>query len=109
MSKDALIIENKWFPAAHIEHYIANPLNKTVLVLGPIGDIHQYYFLNNERNTLKKGDNAYSIVPSNNSFDAIKSFENLFSTFDTAAVIPILRGNKISKKIYLLRLKNYKK
>ena len=109
MSKDALIIENKWFPAAHIEHYIANPLNKTVLVFGPIGDIHQYYFLNNERNTLKKGDNAYSIVPSNYSFDAIKSFENLFSSYDTAAVIPILRGNKISKKIYLLRLKNYKK
>ena len=42
-------------------------------------------------------------------FQRKKSFQNLFSSFDTAAVIPILRGNKISKKIYLLRLKNYKK
>ena len=108
MSSDDPFLENKWFPAAHIEHYIANPLNRTVLVFGPISDIHQYLFLNESRKKLKKGDGAYCIVPSNYAFDAIGNFGNLFSSYDTAAIIPSNRSNKVVRKFFLLRFKGYK-
>ena len=107
MKADAPFIENKWFPAAHIEHYIANPLKRRVLAIGSINDIHQYYFLNKTRKGLGFGDNAYCLVPSNYLFDANQAFGHLFTNFDTAAIISSIRNNNIARKFYLLRFKGY--
>jgi hypothetical protein len=107
MNKDASFIENKWFPAAHIEHYVANPLNKSVLTIGPIEDIHQYFFLNKFRKKIKYGDDAYCLVPSNYFFDAKEKFKKCFNFCDTAAVILSIRNKNIARKFYLLRFKGF--
>lgn len=42
MKSNASIICNKWFPAAHLDYYVARPLHKNLLVWGDTSDIHQY-------------------------------------------------------------------
>ena len=43
------IISNNWFPAAHLDYYIAHPLNIKLIALGNIERIHKYYWINKTR------------------------------------------------------------
>lgn len=107
MSNDALIISNKWFPASHIDFYIAMPLNKSLVAVGDTNDIHQYAWLNSKRAMLKQGDDAYFIVPSNNNCDVYGLMKNKFTIIHNADTIIQKRNGQICRKFYLWRLKNY--
>ena len=54
-SKTDFIINNKWFPGAHIDNYIAQPLHLNFLAIGKLEDIHTYHWLNPLRKQIKKG------------------------------------------------------
>lgn len=103
------IIGNKWFPAAHIEEYIARPNQIQVICLGPPDQIHQYYFLNDERKPLKTGDTALFIMPSNNPEDPSLIFKNNFRSVDYINRYAITRGGKTCKYLFVYRLNFYLK
>jgi hypothetical protein len=108
MQPKSPIIVNKWFPAAHIDFYIAAITKQQTLGLGDILNLGQYYWLNKYKKQLKNGDSAYYIVPSN-LFD-YKSFEeiiNSFAHYEMALVIYQLRSGIICKELYIFRLKGY--
>lgn len=73
-----VIVCDKWFPAAHIEYYIARPLQIPMLVIGPLQDIHQYHWTNLQKGIVKDSTDVYLIAPSNyrveiESFAALKN------------------------------------
>jgi hypothetical protein len=107
MKSDAVIISNKWFPAAHIDFYVAMPLKKDVLAIGDISDIHQYAWLNKKRKALLPGDDAYCIVPSENYFNVNETYGASFKTILAPEIIEQKRNGKTCSVVYVYRLKNY--
>ncbi|HVX49479.1 MAG TPA: glycosyltransferase family 39 protein [Chitinophagaceae bacterium] len=59
------VVCNKWFPAAHIDFYVARPAGTKVAGVGVLDDLHHFAWLNRYRNLLPKGSDALCIVPSN--------------------------------------------
>jgi hypothetical protein len=107
MKKDAVIISNKWFPASHVDYYVAMPLQKELLAIGDTNDIHQYAWINNERNKLKPGDDAYCIVPSNNYFNPQELYAGCFTNILSPQIIEQKRNGTICRYFYIWRMKNF--
>jgi hypothetical protein len=107
MRKDAVIISNKWFPASHVDYYVAMPMQKDLLAIGDTNDIHQYAWINNKRKKLHPGDDAYCIVPSNYYFDPKELYAPFFSIILPPQIIEQRRGGKICRYFYIWRLKNF--
>jgi len=107
MPANALIISNKWFPAAHLDYYAALPLKKDLIAIGDTNDIHQYAWINTERKKLQAGDDAYCIVPSNNYFDVKNMYGPYFNTILSPQAIEQKRNSTICRRFYIWRLKNY--
>jgi len=57
------IISNKWFPAAHLDYYIAHPKNIDLLVSGNLEEAHKYFWINKER-SINHGDKVYYLTTS---------------------------------------------
>jgi 4-amino-4-deoxy-L-arabinose transferase-like glycosyltransferase len=108
MPADAPIIVNKWFPAAHIDFYIASKTGQQTYALGNLFDIHEYYWYNKYKTGIKRGGAAYFIVPSN--LYKQEDVEQLKKSFDSVLspeVIPVYRSGTIAKTYYVFRLKGY--
>ncbi len=63
--KESPIVINKWFPAAHLDFYVAALTKQNTYGLGDIFDLHQYYWSNTCKPQLTPGEDAYFIIPSN--------------------------------------------
>jgi hypothetical protein len=77
---NAIIISNNWFPAAHIEYYMANSLQIPVIAEGDITRIHQYYWWNKKRKPKNSKMDIYIITPSNiqiniNSYQVLSGYK----------------------------------
>ncbi|MBS1510823.1 MAG: glycosyltransferase family 39 protein [Bacteroidetes bacterium] len=107
MKNDAAIVCNKWFPAAHLDVYVAMPLHKRCIAIGDTNDIHQYVWINAERKALQQGDDAYCIVPSNEMVDVKAVYQKYFSTIIPGPVIEQRRSGTICRYFYVWRLKNF--
>ena len=107
MKSDAVIISNKWFPAAHLDYYVAMPLKKDLIAIGDTNDIHQYAWLNTKRKTLYPGNDAYCIVPSENYFNVSEIYSPLFKVILVPEIIEQIRNGKPCRKFYVYKLKDY--
>lgn len=108
MKPNAPIIVSKWFPAGHLEFYTSRVTGLRVLGIGKLVDIHKFAWLDEERQPLKIGDDAYCIVPSNVPFNVAESYKNYFTTIETPVIINQKIGGKIVRYFYVYRLKNCK-
>jgi 4-amino-4-deoxy-L-arabinose transferase-like glycosyltransferase len=102
------IITHKWFPAGHILFYTAKPLNKRVIAIGSLEDIHKFAWLNKTQNALKIGENAYCIVPSNLPADPNKLYGNYFETISKPDTIPMISKGVLLRNFYVYRLMHCK-
>jgi Dolichyl-phosphate-mannose-protein mannosyltransferase len=107
MKPDAPIVTNKWFPAAHIDYYVAMPLHKSLLAIGDTNDIHQYIWINQQRPALQMGDDAYCIVPSNNYVDVATLYAPHFTKILPPLTVVQKRNGVACRQFYIWRLKNY--
>ena len=107
MKNDAVIVCNKWFPAAHIDFYTAMPLHKEMIAIGDTNDIHQYAWINTKRKILYPGDDAYCIVPSNYDADVKTIYAPYFTTILPPQIIEQKRNGAICRYFYIWRLKKY--
>lgn len=108
MPVGAPIIINKWFPAAHIDFYIATITKQQTVGIGNIFDLHQYYWSNKYKKKLNNGDAAYFIVPSNMyNNEALIEISNNFKYHQTPVVLSQLRSGILCKQLYVFRLKGY--
>ncbi len=105
---EAVLLCNKWFPAAHLDHYVSHYHTPALVAQGPLEDIHHYHWLNAYRPALKTGDDAWCIIPSNNRADAQVLYGKQFTGIDSVAVVPISRGGKPVKHFTIYLMHGYK-
>ena len=98
------IVCNKWFPASHIDYYVARNNNMQVIGTGTMNDLHQYVWLNHYRNDLKKGDSTICIVPSNYMVSMPDTYLQYFSSVTLLHTFPIKREHATVRyfNVYLL-------
>ncbi|BDC99514.1 glycosyltransferase family 39 protein [Persicobacter psychrovividus] len=103
------MMSQKWFPAAHLDFYVATPLGFDMYGGGNLLDTHEYAWLTEARGGFKKGDSAYYITPSTMFVDAEGLYADHFQQVELATVIPVKRGGKLSRNFYVYRLIKAKK
>jgi len=109
MTKAAPIVVNKWFPAAHIDFYVAQATHQNTYAIGDLFDLHHYQWLNKYKPALKKGDDAYFIMPSNNfNKENIHYYRERFDSVYAPTIIPIYRSKQLCKQVFIYKLKGYR-
>lgn len=100
--KQLPIVSNKWFPASHIDYYIARPNKMKVYGEGNLTDIHKYYWINKEHPKLK--NNALYITDSRNYKHPKDLYATKYTTIKQLASVPILRNGVVVKYVFLFEL-----
>lgn len=108
VSTNLPFVSNKWFPAAHIDFYVATPLNKPLIGVGRIVDLHQYYWLNKLRPELQMGDSALCVVPSNYYMILPESYLRNFDSVDELHIFHSRRSGAEARYFTVYLLKGYK-
>lgn len=106
-TKTAFILNNKWFPGAHIDNYIAQPLGLDFIALGKLEDIHTYSWLNTYRKQLKIGDDAYFITVSNSFSDPKELYKKSFKKINSPIIIKQFRNKKPARNMLVYLLQDY--
>jgi hypothetical protein len=104
ISADAPIISHRWFPAAHLDYYVAHPKNKDLLVIGDLERIHKYAWINREREPVHLGSDAYFITSSRDFQNPEPLFSKYFTTIENPQIIEIFKGNKHVENFFVYRM-----
>lgn len=107
-TKTSFIINNKWFPGAHIDNYIAQPLQLDFIAIGKLEDIHTYDWLNKFRKKMVKGDDAYFITVSTNFKDPNEEYKKIFQKINPPVLIKQFRNKKPARNMFVYLLEGYK-
>jgi 4-amino-4-deoxy-L-arabinose transferase-like glycosyltransferase len=107
MSSDAAIMSYRWFPAAHLDYYVATPLGRRLLVAGSLDAVHKYWWINQRREPLRAGDDAYYVAVSNWYSDPEDRFGRLFESIEPADTIRVWRAGAHVKNAFVYRLRGY--
>ena len=108
MSPEAAIITNKWFPAAHLDFYVATPLGMKLKTLGSLIDTHKYHWITEERGGLTDGEDFYYISSSHAFKDPLTLYKANFDEILPADTLPIIRNQEIVEYFFVYHLKGYK-
>ena len=106
MDTEAPILSWRWFPAAHLDMYVAKPNGKVVKAIGSLERIHKYAWMNKQRGGFEKGMDAYFITFSTDFEDPNKNISAFFEQILLPDTIRIERRGIIVKEAYVYRLKN---
>lgn len=106
-AKNAIIVQ-RWFPAAHLDYYVAQPLGINLYALGELKRIHKYAWINKERGGLKIGMSGYFITMSNDFNHPAKFYSGIFNKIELVKEIPIIRNKKVVKYAFVFRLEGLK-
>ncbi|AUC14596.1 hypothetical protein BTO06_05345 [Tenacibaculum sp. SZ-18] len=99
---DLPIISNRWYPAAHIDYYIARPNDMKVYGIGNLNEIHKYYWINQTYSEL--GDEVLYITDSRNFKNPETLFEHSYSKINLLRTLPIERSGVVVKYVFLYKL-----
>jgi Dolichyl-phosphate-mannose-protein mannosyltransferase len=107
MHENPAIISDYWFPAAHLDHYVAMPEHLNLLVFGPLNHVHQFAWLNESRPRLQAKSDAYFIYPTNEYGPPAKDLRNVFSQVDDSLLLPQWRNGHIVRNFVVYRLHGF--
>lgn len=105
MNADAPIISNKWFPAAHIDYYVARPYDYFLITIGDIQSLHKYAWINRDRPAIRPGSDAYFITGSRD-FKSPEFLLEYFEKIENPEIIRIFKGDKHVENFFVYRLRN---
>lgn len=108
IKKNAPIISYRWFPAAHIDYYVALPNKTYVLGLGSLERIHKYAWINDQRGGFSLGMDAWYLAFD---YDYVSPdfLQAYFTEIHATDTVQILRSGEIAKNVYIYVLKDLKK
>jgi 4-amino-4-deoxy-L-arabinose transferase-like glycosyltransferase len=109
MQDKAPILVSKWFPAGHILFYTARPIQKQVIAIGGLEDVHKFAWLNQDQPGLQIGQDAYFIQPSNLPFDPTNLILPYFEKIGKTDSLQIQQRGVVLRKFYVYRFKNCQK
>ncbi len=101
------IVSHKWFPAAHLDYYVAQPLHIDLIGIGELTDLHTYYWLNRTRRDLLPGDDALIIIPSNYPVNFTEAYKPYFRSLTLLHTFPVNRGGQVSRYFRVYKAENY--
>lgn len=104
---DVVLISHKWFPAAHLDYYVARPLGLKLLTIGSLDQIHKYAWINEERGGFKLGMDAYFVTTSHY-YKNPDYLTEYFSEIKMHSKFPIYRSGKIVEYVTVYLLKDLK-
>jgi hypothetical protein len=89
IQKNAPIISHRWFPAAHLDYYLARPNKTCVLGWGSLDQIHKYAWMNQERGGFYPGMDAWYINFDNDSFspEFARQYFRDITALDTISIV----------------------
>jgi len=96
------IITNNWFPAAHIDFYMAHPQNIDLFVYGTLGETHKYYWINKSR-TINTGDKIYYLT-SSQFFKDPGMLSGKYLRFVPRDTLQIKRNGKTVKNLFIYEI-----
>ena len=102
-SEDDPVYSNKWFPAANIDYYVTSPLGVRLLCVGPMEDIHKYWWINQERGGLQEGQDGWFITSSRNFRDPS---EMPFGSVSGCDTVKVMRCGRHVYNFYIYRVEN---
>jgi len=108
IGKSPFLLADYWFPAAHIDYYIARPYGFPFLAIGGGAAIHQYAWINQERPFLQPGDDAYFMVVSNYFNPPSAQLSAAFETVLPPVAITQYRSGVPVRNFFIYRMKHYK-
>ena len=109
MQEKAPILVSKWFPAGHILFYTARPIQKQVIGIGALEDVHKFAWLNQDQPSLQLGQDAYYIQPSNLPFNPTSLVLPYFEKMGKTDTIQIQKKGLLLREFYVYRFKNCQK
>jgi 4-amino-4-deoxy-L-arabinose transferase-like glycosyltransferase len=109
MHAKAPILVSKWFPAGHILFYTARPIQKEVIAIGGLEDVHKFAWLNQDLQGLQIGQDAYFIQPSNLPFDPTNTILPYFEKMGQTDSIQMQQRGVVLRTFYVYRFKNCQK
>ena len=104
MKKAAFILSDGWFPAAHLDYYVAQPAKLNLIAIGKLNDIHHYAWLNNYRPGMEKGADAYYISVSNYFRPPAESLVEIFEKCLPPVSITQYRSGIAVRHFFIYRL-----
>lgn len=107
-TKTTFIVNNKWFPASHVDHYISQPLALNFVAIGKLEDIHTYAWLNNHRKKMKIGDDAYFITFSNSFTNPNEIYSSNFKKIQPPVEVYQYRSKVAVRKMLVYLMQDYK-
>ncbi len=100
------IITSKWFPAAHIDFYYAQKRNIKLFALGPIDQIHKYWWINQRRGPICNNSRFFYITSSAGyKHPSYLINDKYFTSSAHPDTIRILRKGKVVKTFEVTELK----
>jgi hypothetical protein len=104
MRKDAVIIQQRWFPAANIDYYVARPLEIQLLTLADIERTHKYAWITQHRGSFNPGMDAYYFSSSYDFSDPNGLYKDYFVRIEGPEKIPVYRNNVLVMYHYVWRM-----
>lgn len=108
MDSNAVIISHRWFPAANIDYYVAQPNSIDVLTLAPIERTHKYAWITALKGGYKIGMDAYFISSSYDFQDPHHLYTEYFNILPPDT-LSIYRKDLLVEYFYVWRMKDMKK
>jgi hypothetical protein len=100
------IVSNNWFPAAHLDYYLAHPLNIKLIALGDIERIHKYFWINKTRK-VNATDRIFYITDSRN-YNGPEEYARCFEKIIPEDTLAIDRNHKVVKYVYIYDMVDFK-
>jgi len=108
MKPGSIILSDYWFPAGHLDHYVARPNHQNLLVAGPLNNIHHFAWLNQQRSRLVPGSDAYFIYPSNYYGPPNPDLRMAFGRVEDSLIIPQYRSGTRVRNFIIYRMHDFK-
>lgn len=105
---DLPLISNNWFPAAHIDFYIAQPINQKLFCVGSTSKIHEYHWINYNRDIQSLKSGLFLMNSRNYIKNVNKYWQIYFEKVTLLSKFPIVRNGKVVEYVFLYKLENFK-
>ncbi len=110
------IVSCRWFPAAHLDYYVARSSGVPLYCFGPLDEIHKYKWINQARGIPEEGSDAWYITTGRTFRDPRDLFSpgNGYSEYSYAQITPadtveIYRRGKHVSDFYVYRMERLEK
>lgn len=107
LSPDYQFLQVNWFNGAHVDFYIAGPLHRHTLVLGPMRNIHQFYWVNQHRARDWDQVTDYCFVTNSREYQPPSALPSFFLPYLTRTdTLPIYRAGRLAEAVFVTIFRN---